>query len=27
EQAKLLAAGDEKEFARRFPTAGTASNT
>ncbi|UVK47266.1 proton-conducting membrane transporter [Mesorhizobium sp. AR07] len=27
EQAKLLAAGDEKEFARQFPTAGTASNT
>ena len=27
EQAKLLAAGDEKEFTRRFPTAGTASNT
>lgn len=27
EQAKLLAAGDEKEFARRFPTAGEASNT
>lgn len=27
EQAKLLAAGDEREFARRFPTAGTASNT
>ncbi|WFP65141.1 proton-conducting membrane transporter [Mesorhizobium sp. WSM4904] len=27
EQAKLLAAGDEAEFARRFPTAGTASNT
>jgi predicted flap endonuclease-1-like 5' DNA nuclease len=27
EQAKLLAAGDEKEFARRFPTAGTTSNT
>ncbi|MER8437269.1 proton-conducting membrane transporter [Mesorhizobium sp. M1312] len=27
EQAKLLAAGDEKEFARRFPTAGTASNS
>ncbi|RWH74026.1 MAG: proton-conducting membrane transporter [Mesorhizobium sp.] len=27
EQAKLLAAGDEKEFARRFPTAGTANNT
>ena len=27
EQAKLLAAGNEKEFARRFPTAGTASNT
>ncbi|RWC95286.1 MAG: proton-conducting membrane transporter [Mesorhizobium sp.] len=27
EQAKLLAAGDETEFARRFPTAGTASNT
>ncbi|WP_167448950.1 proton-conducting membrane transporter [Mesorhizobium hawassense] len=27
EQAKLLAAGDEAEFARQFPTAGTASNT
>ncbi|MGX9119118.1 proton-conducting membrane transporter [Mesorhizobium sp. BHbsci] len=27
EQAKLLAAGDEEEFARRFPTGGTASNT
>ncbi|MEP6567795.1 MAG: proton-conducting membrane transporter, partial [Mesorhizobium sp.] len=27
EQAKLLAAGNEKEFARQFPTAGTASNT
>jgi len=27
EQARLLAAGDEAEFARRFPTAGTASNT
>ncbi|CDX11344.1 NADH dehydogenase-like protein [Mesorhizobium sp. ORS 3324] len=27
EQAKLLAAGDEAEFARRFPTAGTASNS
>ncbi|MGX5801718.1 proton-conducting membrane transporter [Bradyrhizobium sp. Arg314] len=27
EQAKLLAAGNEAEFARRFPTAGTASNT
>jgi predicted flap endonuclease-1-like 5' DNA nuclease len=27
EQAKLLAAGDEEEFARRFPSAGTASNT
>ncbi|CAN7384649.1 proton-conducting membrane transporter [Mesorhizobium amorphae] len=27
DQAKLLAAGDEKEFARRFPTAGTANNT
>jgi predicted flap endonuclease-1-like 5' DNA nuclease len=27
EQAKLLAAGDEKEFARQFPTAGTANNT
>jgi len=27
EQAKLLAAGDEAEFARRFPTAGTSSNT
>lgn len=27
EQAKLLAAGDEAEFARHFPTAGTASNT
>ncbi|WP_095199388.1 proton-conducting membrane transporter [Mesorhizobium carmichaelinearum] len=27
EQAKLLAAGDEKEFAKQFPTAGTASNT
>ncbi|RJT38985.1 proton-conducting membrane transporter [Mesorhizobium waimense] len=27
DQAKLLAAGDEKEFALRFPTAGTANNT
>ncbi|MGX8012175.1 proton-conducting membrane transporter [Mesorhizobium sp. ORM8.1] len=27
EQAKLLAAGNETEFARQFPTAGTASNT
>ncbi|RWK31627.1 proton-conducting membrane transporter [Mesorhizobium sp.] len=27
EQAKLLAAGDEEEFARRFPTAGTGSNS
>ncbi|RWM18582.1 MAG: proton-conducting membrane transporter [Mesorhizobium sp.] len=27
EQAKLLAAGDEEEFARRFPSAGTAGNT
>lgn len=27
EQAKLLAAGDEQEFAKQFPTAGTASNT
>ena len=27
EQAKLLAAHDEAEFARRFPAAGTASNT
>ncbi|TIM12528.1 MAG: proton-conducting membrane transporter [Mesorhizobium sp.] len=27
EQAKLLAAGDEEEFARRFPTPGTGSNT
>jgi predicted flap endonuclease-1-like 5' DNA nuclease len=27
EQAKLLAAGDETEFARRFPSAGTTSNT
>lgn len=27
EQAKLLAAGDEKTFARRFPTANTDSNT
>ncbi|RRI07859.1 proton-conducting membrane transporter [Mesorhizobium tamadayense] len=27
EQAKLLAAGDEAEFARRFPTAGTSNNT
>jgi predicted flap endonuclease-1-like 5' DNA nuclease len=27
EQARLLAAGDEKEFARQFPTAGTAGNT
>ncbi|TPO08887.1 proton-conducting membrane transporter [Mesorhizobium sp. B1-1-5] len=27
EQAKLLAAGDEAEFARQFPTAGTANNT
>ncbi|MER9725475.1 MULTISPECIES: proton-conducting membrane transporter [unclassified Mesorhizobium] len=26
EQAKLLAAGDEKEFARQFPSAGTANN-
>ncbi|WP_167524503.1 MULTISPECIES: proton-conducting membrane transporter [unclassified Mesorhizobium] len=27
EQAKLLASGNEAEFARQFPTAGTASNT
>jgi predicted flap endonuclease-1-like 5' DNA nuclease len=27
DQAKLLAAGDEKEFAKQFPTAGTTSNT
>jgi predicted flap endonuclease-1-like 5' DNA nuclease len=27
EQAKLLAAGNETEFARQFPSAGTASNT
>ncbi|TGV14563.1 proton-conducting membrane transporter [Mesorhizobium sp. M8A.F.Ca.ET.173.01.1.1] len=27
EQAKLLAAGNEAEFAKQFPTAGTASNT
>ncbi len=27
EQAKLLAAGDDKEFLRRFPTAGTDKNT
>ncbi|MER9329541.1 proton-conducting membrane transporter [Mesorhizobium sp. M0152] len=27
EQAKLLAAGNEQEFARQFPTAGTASNS
>jgi predicted flap endonuclease-1-like 5' DNA nuclease len=27
EQAKLLAAGDEAEFARQFPSAGTASNS
>ncbi|AZO45106.1 MULTISPECIES: proton-conducting membrane transporter [unclassified Mesorhizobium] len=27
EQAKLLAAGNEKEFAKQFPTAGTTSNT
>ncbi|MGH6858695.1 MAG: proton-conducting membrane transporter [Phyllobacterium sp.] len=27
EQAKLLAAGNEKEFARRFPTAGSSSNS
>ncbi|TPK74549.1 proton-conducting membrane transporter [Mesorhizobium sp. B2-4-17] len=27
EQAKLLAAGDEREFARRFPSAGTSSNS
>jgi predicted flap endonuclease-1-like 5' DNA nuclease len=27
QQAKLLAAGNEKEFARRFPTAGSANNT
>lgn len=27
EQAKLLAAGNEQEFAKQFPTAGTASNT
>ncbi|TPI16924.1 proton-conducting membrane transporter [Mesorhizobium sp. B4-1-3] len=27
EQAKLLAAGDEAEFARQFPTAGTTSNS
>ncbi|RUU69721.1 proton-conducting membrane transporter, partial [Mesorhizobium sp. M7A.T.Ca.TU.009.01.1.2] len=25
--AKLLAAGNEKEFAKQFPTAGTASNS
>ncbi|ESX91057.1 protein in NADH-ubiquinone oxidoreductase complex [Mesorhizobium sp. LSHC412B00] len=27
EQAKLLAAGDEREFARQFPSAGTANNS
>ncbi|MBZ9775866.1 proton-conducting membrane transporter [Mesorhizobium sp. CO1-1-8] len=27
EQAKLLAAGNEKEFAKQFPTAGTSSNS
>jgi len=27
EQAKLLAAGNEQEFAKQFPTAGTASNS
>lgn len=27
EQAKLLAAGNEKEFARQFPSAGTANNS
>lgn len=27
QQAKLLAAGDEKEFARQFPTAGSSNNT
>lgn len=27
QQAKLLAAGDEKEFARQFPTAGSSDNT
>jgi predicted flap endonuclease-1-like 5' DNA nuclease len=27
EQAKLLAAGNEKEFLRRFPSAGTGNNT
>lgn len=27
EQAKLLAAGDEAEFAKQFPTAGTANNS
>lgn len=27
EQAKLLAAGDEEEFARRFPAAGSSDNT
>ncbi|MES0004347.1 MULTISPECIES: proton-conducting membrane transporter [unclassified Mesorhizobium] len=27
EQAKLLATGDEKEFARQFPSAGTANNS
>jgi predicted flap endonuclease-1-like 5' DNA nuclease len=27
EQAKLLAAGSEKEFAKQFPTAGTSSNS
>lgn len=27
EQAKLLGAGDEKEFARRFPAAGSANNS
>ncbi|MHA6688110.1 proton-conducting membrane transporter [Mesorhizobium sp. A556] len=27
QQAKLLAAGNEKEFARRFPTAGSSDNT
>ncbi|WP_281061720.1 hypothetical protein [Mesorhizobium sp. M7A.F.Ca.MR.176.00.0.0] len=27
EQAKLIAAGNEKEFAKQFPTAGTSSNS
>ncbi len=27
EQAKLLAAGDDKEFAKRFPTASSDKNT